>query len=236
MNRARTASVPLRPVGPTPDHARSWWSFVPFSTLVALIVVDLGLLMISLLRDPPGRWETSLDGGNLEIYGYVKLTCAIALLVAVHRLTRQRPYASVAVVLGIVVADDAVGVHENVGAWIVDAVSIEVDLFGLRPFDLAQLAVFAVIGILCAAALVVGSRSGDLLSRSFLRLFVGLLAALFVFAVGLDMLHRATVSGLAERMLAYLEDGGEQFVISGMLGLALAARRRLWRGTVAACP
>ncbi len=146
---------------------------MPFSTVAALVAVDAGFLMIHALKDPPGRWDASLDRGNPEIYGYCKALLAASLLLIAYRASRQRPYLAVAIVLGIVTLDDAVGIHENVGRWLVESVSLQSAPFGLRPFDIGQLGVFALLGLTCVAVLWSGSR-GDEMSRAFLLLFIGL--------------------------------------------------------------
>jgi hypothetical protein len=195
---------------------------VPLRVLAVLVAVDVTCLLVAVVKDPPGRWETTLDRGNLEIWGFLKLAGAIVILVRLAARTHERPIAAAAVALVIVLVDDAVGVHEVLGRAVVDVASIERAPFGLRPFDVGQLVVWCVLAVIVASVVTWGLRRGGARARAVLAVLATLLAVLGALAVGLDAV-RAALSGGAERAAGYLEDGGEQLVISALAAVALAA-------------
>lgn len=235
MSRARVGAIRL---------ARSKRGVGTFRA--ALILFDVVLLAANLLHltvnepDEPDEpnirifsnqaWNGNWDGSLIEVFGYLQLFAGSVLLLLLWRRTRKSVYGAWALVFLMVIADDALMLHENGGAILVTAGLPSIA--GLRPQDLGEIAVWAVMGVALGVALV-GSylRSPQRERRNSRVLFV-LLGLLVGFAAGLDVIQSAladVIPPLGMTLLTLIETAGELGAMTLMLLAVHAMTLRLAR-------
>lgn len=207
----------MRPT--TPSERRG----VVLGVLLALLAVDAALVLLFLSTAVgPGPPDPALfdDGGVAEWFGHAKVAVTVGLLVVVAVRTGQAVFAAWAVLLALVVLDDALMLHEIWGARLAGAVDLPV-VAGLRAQDTGELVVWAAMGLLPAVAVIVTHLRSDESTRRRSRRIGYLFAALLVVAVLLDVLVVATGPSLASAVLALGEDGGELVVMTLLLAYVL---------------
>ena len=211
---------------------------------VSLALVNVFLLGADLIRlraarsgRPLGlfadsRWAGSLDGSYSELAGHGVLLVAAVLLVLVWRERRAAVYGVWALVLGVIVADDFLLLHERLGGMLVREFGLPA-IAGLRPQDLGELLVWAVpMAVLGAALLVAHLRARGLVRRHSWTL-IALMAALVGFAVVVDMAPFVLSPWLSAGMRTVLtrtETTGEL----GVMTLVLIAAHHMTRSRTAA--
>lgn len=176
-------------------------------------------------RDP--FLQIELDGSLPEIYGYAKTAIAAALLLLLGRRDAQPIYPALALVFLVILADDALGIHEAVGDHVAASVPWQ-RAFRLRPDDFGEASVYAVWLIVLVAAGAYGMRRSRHAHGDAGILFLALIGVLAFFGVFVDFAGVVVgVSGWwgAGLALGLLDDAGELAAIS--LGLLLAVT--LWR-------
>jgi hypothetical protein len=210
--------------------------------LVLLICGDLAFIASHLahigtpfLRGAHYSLET--DGGLAEFYQYMKEFWIVLCMVAVFIHRRQVPYLCWAGLFGFLLVDDAVQLHERVGAFLGQRLRLPA-FFGLRSDDFGELMVACVVAGTLALSLAVTlwRERGPALRIS--RDLLLLTAALGACGVLLDMIHviahfRAPA---ISALLALLEDGGEMLIVSALTAYAFhivlsggQSRLNLWR-------
>ncbi len=175
------------------------------------------------------RWDIGYDRSYLETFGYLKMLTISALLIGISE-RRERPvYLAFAVIFVVAALDDALELHETLGEQIADAIGLG-PFAGLRPVDVGELIFWAGIGVpLLALAAVAFVRTRAPEDRANGLLLLGALAALALFAVGVDMIHVKFEHAFrgAGLLLTVIEEGGQQITLSLTLGLAILIRREL---------
>ncbi|OMH35194.1 hypothetical protein [Tersicoccus sp. Bi-70] len=175
------------------------------------------------------RFNGDNDRSWPEFGGYAAMaTAALAMLLLALR-RRQAIYGAWALVLAVMTADDSYALHERGAKLILQHVSLP-SVAGLRPQDAGELGVWAVGGLILATLVVLAVRRADALGRQDNRRLVGLLLALAVFAVGVDMgaelLAKVVTGHGALNWLALIESGGELLVMCliALTSLAMLVR------------
>lgn len=196
--------------------------FVRFRLLVVLLAVDAAFVLFHLLHhggvEPfadETRWLLDADHGYPEWFGYGKLAVAAVLLVLLARQGPRLLYLAWALVVVVVLIDDAGTVHERVGGDIASTLDLN-DGLGLRARDFGELAVWAAAGTVLLVLLVVVHIGVVARER---RRSAGIFACLLLlglFGVVGDMLHMV-LSGKARQIAGGAEDGGELVAISFLL-------------------
>lgn len=164
------------------------------------------------------------DGSHVEIFGHMQLFAGAVMLGFLEASRRSRVYAAWMVALLVLVADDFFMIHERVGLFLVDAMSIS-PIGGLRPVDIGELIVWGALGVIVGTSLILTTvRASGVDRRNSIVLFfwVGVLA---VFAVVLDQLHfliAPHVHPLVDSGLTFVETTGE---LVGMTLIVLAILR-----------
>ena len=162
------------------------------------------------------------DGGWPEWYSYAKTLVLILLLGRMALSTRQLIYFALVLVFGIVLLDDSLEIHEDLGKQLVGLLDLR-PMLGVRARDVGEVITWAVMGAFALPFVIVGfafSKRTDVANGLALLLPFG---ALLFFAIFVDQLFhiwRDLFFG-ADIILATLEDGGEMLAIS--LECALAA-------------
>jgi hypothetical protein len=162
------------------------------------------------LKDALFSIET--DGGFSEWFQYIKFGWISLLCLALWRRTGGRFLAGWGFLYGYFLLDDSVQIHEVGGESIARHLHYA-GVLGLRPQDLGELTVSAIVGsvFLFTIALTYrkASRNDKWISQDFAFL-VGLLVAA---GVGVDLLHSIVGGESHNRSLTLafglLEDGGE---------------------------
>lgn len=208
------------------------------SALAALLVVDAGLVLLHVLhrsgdvRLRDRRYSLETDRGLSELFGYGKEGALVIALLFLYRRLRALEYAAWSFAFLIFLADDSFKLHERGGYHLASRLDLP-SVSGLRAQDAGELIVWAVLGALVLAALVVGHLHSTAEARAHCRRLVPFLAALVFFAVILDMAD-ILVAGTPQVVVAVIEDGGEQIVLSGTIAYVIwmagdAVSRGLWR-------
>lgn len=209
------------------DHTHASAQPQPYAATVMLfgllVVVDLLFVAVHAVHvwSPflkGGHYSMESDAGLAELYQYIKQVWLIACLAVAFLHTRIRVYVGWVVLFGYLLLDDAAQLHERAGFWLGTALGFPAVL-GLRPDDLGEITVAAVIGLVAAALVVVAFRRGSPEgARHVSTDLLCLLCALALFGVAFDALHTIThfrVPAIAP-VFALIEDGGEMFVVSAM--------------------
>lgn len=204
--------------------------------LAVLLTADLVLIVLhilhelrsmgllgdqQLLRNP--LLLLSQDRGYGELWGYAKALAVTAVFIVLAWKRRAPIFGALAFTFAVIVLDDSLMLHEVYGYRLAAALALE-PRFGLEAQDFGELLVWSGLGVLVAAALLYGFWRSDRQSRALAAIFLGLLAALVLFAVGVDMLHIALSDAFrgAHRLWPLIEEGGELVVLSLACAAAVA--------------
>lgn len=158
------------------------------------------------------------DGGLPEIFGYVQIAATVLLLMAMARRTGRAMYAALGGVFLVILADDALMIHENLGDVIATGLHLPW-LAGLRPQDFGELATDGGLFLVLGALFVYGIRRSDRDDIDVALLFAAIVGVIAFFGIVVDMLLVEVYYGLSRRfgrLLIVLEDGGE------LIGMTLA--------------
>jgi hypothetical protein len=205
------------------------------ATLGSLLVVDAVLLYLHVVGEmtrfgwidsafADHAFSLEVEGGYAESFEYAKLAaCAVALAGCWSR-SRQPIYAALAVVFGIALVDNALGLHERFGHLASGALQPTEALFAGAPVALGELGFFAIEGAVVLTLLLLGLRRSTGRHRLLGIAFLLLLLALGGFGVGVDLLHAivAQMRYALDRIFTVIEDGGELVLLSVTCALALA--------------
>jgi hypothetical protein len=207
----------------------------PVYRRVVVPVVALDLLFIGLhaalsvavmarwLGAPPDSLRITEDHSLPEMFNYAKFAVIVACLAAAFRLTRLKLYASLAMIFLLVLLDDSLLIHEQLGNW----------LAALTGWDkTGELVAFAGFGVIILVILVPGLRGLPLAIRPQAVRFVGVLVALAICSVVIDFVHAVLDNSLAlydGKLAGLAEDGGEMLIASVATAYAVAAWR--WAST-----
>jgi hypothetical protein len=237
-----TGPVPTRA---TPAGARTRTGLDrlgPVPLLAALVGVDLALVCASVVRlvtagpsltDP---WLLETDRGWAECAGYAQQAVLAVLLLALAGLTRHLVWAAYAVLFASALADDALRLHENEGAWLADRLAAHLwfppdGFLGLRADDLGELLVWGLLAAVPVAAAVLLHRRSDHWNRRASHGMAVLVAAYVFFGAVLDQAHVLVLDSWLGDVLGTLEDGGELVVLSASVVYVVGRLAALRAGT-----
>lgn len=191
------------------------WAFKLFCLLLATDVVFIVLHLIYSYSNLISNDVFSLekDRGYSEIFQYVKEYWSALLLGLLAVRGHSFLYLIWSVLFFYLLLDDAVQIHEHLGALISSKFSFHA-MFHLRAVDFGELAVSAVAGLLFLIAIAINYRLGDRLSQKVSKYLIILLFALAFFGVAADMFHVLLSSPFLDPILILVEDGGELVVMS----------------------
>lgn len=190
--------------------------------IVLLLAADFSLVLMHSLHSitpllSDERYSVAKPGGYGEIYQCAKYLWIVLVLAYVMHVTREGGYAAWMLLFTYLLVDDAVEMHERLGAAIADAAGF-VPRFRLRALDFGELIVSAAAALLLFVGIAAAFRRGTHAFRKVTRDLLLLVAALGFFGVVVDMAQIAARMGTNIRiLLETLEDGGEMAVASFML-------------------
>lgn len=154
------------------------------------------------------------DGGYPELYQYVKYFWVILLTLYLARVARAPHYAAWTVLFAYFLCDDALSIHERVGAVIGKGLSF-VPPLNLRVQDVGELAVTVMVGGLLLPLLLWSYRSGSDEFKKIAQDLLLLVLAFVFFGVVVDVAHQSIQLGwVVEFIMGIIEDGGEMVVLS----------------------
>lgn len=154
------------------------------------------------------------DGGYPELYQYVKYFWVILLTLYLARVARAPHYVAWTVLFAYFLCDDALSIHERVGAVIGKGLPF-VPPLNLRVEDVGELAVTAMVGGLLLPLLLWSYRSGSDQFKKITQDLVLLVLAFVFFGVVVDVAHQSIKLGwVVEFIMGIIEDGGEMVVLS----------------------
>ena len=192
--------------------------------LVWLLAVDLALVVIPIINRATldSRFlRIDIEFGLGEIYQYGKFILIAVIMADLARRSRGLSPLLWALVFAYLALDDALALHESIGANFARVLGSEPGAPGIQV--LADLTVTAGLGVVVLLAF----KGGIPGRRSATVLVVGLLT-FGIFAGGVDVLAR--IDPVLERRavrgaFAVVEEGGELLVISSTMWFVLMMRR-----------
>jgi hypothetical protein len=204
--------------------------------LYALVAMDLlliGLYVVLsvmaradwLIQEVPGTFDISEDHGLPESFNYAKWFVIVTCLAATFRRTRVPLFASLATIFLLLLLDDSLRIHEQVGDR----------LANLTGWDqLGELIAFTGLGMISLSILVPGlwNLPRDVWPQAVR--FIGVLLGLALCGVVIDLAHASIawlglpMGRLSDRGVGLVEDGGEMLLAS----LATAYGVATWRWAV----
>jgi hypothetical protein len=191
--------------------------------LIALLVLDACLIAGHILHEVWGRGPFSLtrfsltyEGGFASLFGGAKMLAAAGMMWVLARRSLAPIDLAWAFALVTIALDDLLELHEGFGRVIADSFALSSPLGG-DPVALAELIVWALIGSVVFAVLIVAhTRSGQEPRNRSLRIS-GIVGLLVFFAIGVDGFNSFVVGGRPNAVSSLIEDGGELVVMSLVL-------------------
>ncbi|GAA2030072.1 hypothetical protein WDZ16_03870 [Pseudokineococcus marinus] len=225
-----TAGAPPRPPARGPGRL----SRAGVVTLLVLLAVDGALVVADMghrfarlqgrfTAFADGRWDSQYDGSAAEIAGYVQVALTVLVLLVLVRRLRDPVLAAWAVLLSVVVVDDAAALHERLGFALAGAVDLPA-VAGLRAGDLGELLVWAGYGGVLGLVVLVFHLRSDGPARATSLQLAGALVLLMAAGAGVDMLHQLLEGSVPDRVgyaLGLLESTGELVGMSLLLVVAV---------------
>lgn len=183
---------------------------------------DLCFIVLHTINSLTPLWNNPLlniekDAGYSEIYQYLKYFWVSLLFLGIAVRNRTLPPVAWAFVFAFLLADDSLGLHEQMGGTIAQHLDFAPP-WGLRLQDIGE-----VIYALCAALLLsiplgLAYLQGNPRFRHSSHHLLQLVVLLACFGVLVDLLHMLAQTGWRlQFVLAVMEDGGEMVAVSGLL-------------------
>jgi hypothetical protein len=190
----------------------------PLKLLSWLIGGDLVFMVLHWLHVNTGAltselWSIDRDRGYAEMFQYLKY---LGIMLALAQLFRRARLPILLLWIGVyafLLLDDSMRIHERFGLHMVAWAQLH-DFGGLRGRDVGELIYAAIGGLLLTPVLVLAYIRSSPMARAISAELLVLLAALLVFAVGGDVIHRLLSGTAFDTMAAIVEDGGEMLVLS----------------------
>jgi hypothetical protein len=168
---------------------------------------------VAMFRDP--RFFMERDRGYGEWYEYFKSGLCILALVGCYRSSAQPVYAGLSFVNGLILADNALRLHERLGKELSHLLTATKQYFEDAPQAFGELASFGILGLVSAVILVATFRRSELVHQARGALLLFLMIALAGFSVGVDLWHASVRDDpWLDRVFGTIEDGGETVILS----------------------
>ncbi|HXH83288.1 MAG TPA: hypothetical protein VNN07_10200 [Candidatus Tectomicrobia bacterium] len=207
--------------------------------LLLLLAADAAFVAVHLVHTYtpalPGAYNSlAQDRGHAEHFQYVKLYWLVILFAVLAVRERALPHAGWGALFAALLLDDALMVHERLGAAMADALALP-SAGGLRPGDLGQAIVyFAAVALLVTLLLPASRRAAGSPAAALSGALLPMLGAFVAFGVLVDLAGTALRGSALEGPLVMLEDGGEMVAVSLILGVVFRAAQPSWRAARAA--
>lgn len=216
--------------------------------LCVLATVDVGFILthighkasvLSGAYHPLGhqRFNIESDRSYGEYFEYIKTAVCIVASFACLGITKCSIYSVMSAAYVWLLLDNSIGLHEGLGRRVAPLLPGT----GVLPFPgeaLGELAIFACFALAGLGLFAVSWRRSVGKHRAAGTVFVLLMAALGVFAVGVDALHVVSerFRQVVTDALGVVEDGGELLVLSAHCAFMLSLWAKLHRANTAVLP
>ncbi len=209
---------------------------MPVAAMVALDVALIatnawGIAMVERgsMVEVPYLLDVSTDFGLGERWNAIKWAVALGAVLAAFEVRRGLAVAVLAIVLGVMLADDYLRVHEQVATLLDAAATLPGVPDGLQRGAWGFVYTLGFGAAILSAMLLAALRAGPVLRGSMLSLF-WLLVLLGGFGIFIDLFH-AVAQGLSPEAVGtavwgLVENGGEMLVITA---IAVGTLRLSWR-------
>jgi hypothetical protein len=202
--------------------------------LVALVAGDAILITLHVLQiflrifEFPAlilesrMFSINKEAGYGEIFGYLKSIVITFCFLACYFRDRAPVFLALSFTFVVIVLDDSQQIHETFGKRFVEALALE-QMAGVPAQNLGELIIWFALGAVVLAALAVGFLRSDVFGQNIALIFLGLLAVLIFFAVGMDTLRAALRNSFrgADLIWGLIENGGEMVTLSVITAAAL---------------
>lgn len=182
--------------------------------LLLAFYLALGILVVfGAIPSIPDAFSIGSDWSVPETFNYAKWIVVIGFLLMIFAQRKLSWTLSLACCFMIVLADDALQFHEQLGRLIGQFWSYTSDVGGL-----SQLLAFSMIGIPVLGTLATAWLLAGPTDRNKVAHLVGLVAAIAVIAVGLDFIHDALdLNRIGYSLFLLPEEGGEMLLTSAIV-------------------
>jgi hypothetical protein len=190
-----------------------------------LLGIDFAFIAASILRSPSSSFSSkdllsiSQDGGYAEHFQYAKLGVIVFLLCLLAIAKKSILIGGWAVIFAILLADDRLIIHEQLGGMLASRLSIP-SIYYLRAQDYGEILVYLMWGVIAVTILAVSvwfdrCLVAQQVSKGLLLSLLGLVCVGGIF----DMLHIVVtniwrLSENANRLFDAIEDGGEMIIVT----------------------
>jgi hypothetical protein len=205
--------------------------------ILLLIAMDALMIAIYVAMSLPSplqahawpRLMLDVDRSLPEVLLYGKWLAVLFLMVRAANRGGGAICLSLAMTFLIIASDDSFSLHEDGGLLLSRSLHFP-SILGLRPTDLGELMIWAMLGAIVVVSLAVGWLKSSRLQRRMAMPMLLIFAALIGAGIGVDMLHVAITEnmpqGLAQTLvnivLTLMEDGSE--LVLGTLAVWQAMR------------
>jgi hypothetical protein len=189
--------------------------------LLLLILTDLSFIFLHVLymyTDVVTNYIFAIwrDRGPAEFYQYIKYQWVMILFLILWLARRRGLYLVYSLLFLYFLADDFLELHETLGARLAEWLTLQ-PLFGLRPQDFGELAIFLIVGSFFFALIAFFHLRADFYTRTVSKILILFIAFLAFFGIGVDMLAMMFSDAWKEAFFNFIEDGGEMLVMSGIV-------------------
>jgi hypothetical protein len=189
-----------------------------FAVLLVALLIDL--TCIEFHRIGVEQFNFDIENSYSEYYENLKELFIVIIAGSLFLKKKEGLYGCWAAMLTYIFLDDTFQLHERIGEFVAGLTNIQAP-FGLRPNDLGELAVTAVVGTGFVASLIASYKGSSREAKLVSFALFGLLCCLFLFGVVVDMVHIIVKSEVWKHRLGIIEDGSEMLVISSILTFVL---------------
>jgi hypothetical protein len=174
------------------------------------------------------QWHIGHDGSYAEMLGYLKLAIIVAVLSSISRKRQRRLYFAFALIFTVVLLDDVLQLHEQLGRGLADALGLQA-LTGRTGSGIGELVVWTMAGLSLFTVVLAAFINSSQEDRANAVLLIGGITLLGLFVAVIDGVHPVArhAFGDGDLLLMVVEEGGEQLTLSLTCGLALLVRREL---------
>lgn len=177
-------------------------------------ILLFGLLGVGVISDH--GFALTYDRSYAEVFQYVKIYWLVLLLVGIGWFHRSLPCIALACLFSFMLMDDYATLHEDWGESLATHLNLQ-SRWMLQGYDFGELIVLGAYAVVSCLILFLAYLLANTRQRRLVRDLFGLLVALAVFVIGVDILHALALPELISNSIGAAEDGGEMLVVSLMV-------------------
>jgi hypothetical protein len=186
--------------------------------IILLLITDLFFVILHILfmyTDLITNYIFAIwrDRGPAEFFQYIKYLWVLVLFLVLFFVRRKALFLVFSALFLYFLVDDFFEGHETVGGMLVERLDLP-SLFNLRPQDLGEMLVYAVVGGFFFTLIAFFHFRSDPYTRLVSRIMIVLILLLAFFGIGVDMVAMLFENPSIEAFFNLLEDGGEMVAMS----------------------